>query len=91
MGKDNEAGKCWNIFILYFILFFSFLKVNFTVDEIRAIMDKRHNIRNMSVIAHVDHGNEKRLKVLAITFISFNCLNPVVYYNFPFVNFPNFI
>jgi len=30
--------------------------VNFTVDEIRAIMDKKRNIRNMSVIAHVDHG-----------------------------------
>lgn len=30
--------------------------VNFTVDEIRAIMDKRKNIRNMCVIAHVDHG-----------------------------------
>jgi elongation factor 2 len=30
--------------------------VNFTVDEIRGIMDKKHNIRNMSVIAHVDHG-----------------------------------
>lgn len=30
--------------------------VNFTVDEIREIMDKKNNIRNMSVIAHVDHG-----------------------------------
>lgn len=30
--------------------------VNFTVDEIRGIMDKKLNIRNMSVIAHVDHG-----------------------------------
>jgi elongation factor 2 len=30
--------------------------VNFTVDEIRTLMDKKKNIRNMSVIAHVDHG-----------------------------------
>jgi len=30
--------------------------VNFTIDQLRAIMDKKNNIRNMSVIAHVDHG-----------------------------------
>merc|ERR1711931_391717 len=30
--------------------------VNFTIDQIRGIMDRKHNIRNMSVIAHVDHG-----------------------------------
>jgi len=30
--------------------------VNFTVEEIRGLMDKKRNIRNMSVIAHVDHG-----------------------------------
>ena len=30
--------------------------MNFTVDQIRSIMDKKFNIRNMSVIAHVDHG-----------------------------------
>ena len=29
---------------------------NFTVDQIREIMDKTDNIRSMSVIAHVDHG-----------------------------------
>jgi elongation factor 2 len=30
--------------------------VNFTIEQLREIMNKRHNIRNMSVIAHVDHG-----------------------------------
>jgi len=30
--------------------------VNFTVDQVRECMDKKANIRNMSVIAHVDHG-----------------------------------
>jgi elongation factor 2 len=29
---------------------------NFTVDQIREAMYKPNNIRNMSVIAHVDHG-----------------------------------
>mmetsp|Transcript_147469 Transcript_147469/g.209320 ORF Transcript_147469/g.209320 Transcript_147469/m.209320 type:complete len:844 (+) Transcript_147469:90-2621(+) len=28
----------------------------FTVDQMRGIMDHKFNIRNMSVIAHVDHG-----------------------------------
>lgn len=32
------------------------LQVKFTAEELRAIMDRKHNIRNMSVIAHVDHG-----------------------------------
>jgi elongation factor 2 len=30
--------------------------VNFTIDQLRTIMDQKYNIRNMSVIAHVDHG-----------------------------------
>eukprot|EP00834_Sanchytrium_tribonematis_P006639 NODE_508_length_6671_cov_0.774041.p1 type:complete len:787 gc:universal NODE_508_length_6671_cov_0.774041:1916-4276(+) len=30
--------------------------VNFTIEQIRELMDKPINIRNMSVIAHVDHG-----------------------------------
>lgn len=41
--------------VLYHKIFY-LLQVNFTVDEIRAMMDKKKNIRNMSVIAHVDHG-----------------------------------
>eukprot|EP00179_Madagascaria_erythrocladioides_P004602 CAMPEP_0198314360 /NCGR_PEP_ID=MMETSP1450-20131203/5016_1 /TAXON_ID=753684 ORGANISM="Madagascaria erythrocladiodes, Strain CCMP3234" /NCGR_SAMPLE_ID=MMETSP1450 /ASSEMBLY_ACC=CAM_ASM_001115 /LENGTH=840 /DNA_ID=CAMNT_0044017403 /DNA_START=105 /DNA_END=2627 /DNA_ORIENTATION=+ len=30
--------------------------VNFTIDQLREIMNHPNNIRNMSVIAHVDHG-----------------------------------
>lgn len=30
--------------------------VKFTIDEIRELMNKPTNVRNMSVIAHVDHG-----------------------------------
>lgn len=30
--------------------------VKFTVDQIREIMNRKWNIRNMCVIAHVDHG-----------------------------------
>ena len=30
--------------------------VNFTIEQVRAIMGKQTNIRNISVIAHVDHG-----------------------------------
>ena len=30
--------------------------VNFTVEQIRTMMDRKENIRNISVIAHVDHG-----------------------------------
>lgn len=29
---------------------------SFTVDEIHTLMKKPSNVRNMSVIAHVDHG-----------------------------------
>lgn len=64
----NRNFKQHSIYILYFAIIGKFAKwfnfnsnflpqkVNFTVDEIRAMMDKKKNIRNMSVIAHVDHG-----------------------------------
>jgi len=34
--------------------------VKFTIDQLRVLMDFKHNIRNMSVIAHVDHGARRR-------------------------------
>lgn len=44
------------------------MQVKFTADELRRIMDYKHNIRNMSVIAHVDHGMKSymMLKLLGI-------------------------
>lgn len=36
--------------------YYWYVQVKFTAEELRRIMDYKHNIRNMSVIAHVDHG-----------------------------------
>lgn len=36
--------------------YFLYEQVKFTAEELRRIMDYKENIRNMSVIAHVDHG-----------------------------------
>lgn len=48
--------------------FSSLVQVKFTADELRSIMDKKHNIRNMSVIAHVDHGMVHYFPVVLILF-----------------------
>nr|CAD7459929.1 unnamed protein product [Timema tahoe] len=51
--------SCRDVFVVWSLVETSQMgaeSVNFTVDEIRVMMDKKRNIRNMSVIAHVDHG-----------------------------------
>lgn len=42
--------------VLWLIYYMVILQVKFTAEELRRIMDLKQNIRNMSVIAHVDHG-----------------------------------
>merc|ERR1712195_169849 len=42
--------------IYYYFKNTPFIMPNFTFEQIREIMDVPQNIRNMSVIAHVDHG-----------------------------------
>ncbi|XP_065193462.1 eukaryotic translation elongation factor 2-like [Sycon ciliatum] len=39
--------------------------VNFSIEQVRAIMDKRHNIRNMSVIAQADDGKSTLMESMA--------------------------
>lgn len=53
--KISVPSLCHEFVNLIFF-FFPPSQVNFTIDQIRGIMDKKANIRNMSVIAHVDHG-----------------------------------
>ena len=51
---DHEEGK--HFYRVYMEINKSIKMVNFTVDQIREIMSKPQNIRNISVVAHVDHG-----------------------------------
>lgn len=49
----------FSLFVTFVLYLFNLLihqQVKFTAEELRRIMDYKHNIRNMSVIAHVDHG-----------------------------------
>ena len=54
IGNHDKYLCAFGLNSLCMLTFFT--QVNFTVDEIRVMMDKKRNIRNMSVIAHVDHG-----------------------------------
>jgi hypothetical protein len=43
------------------------------IDKIRKLMDLKHNIRNMSVIAHVDHGRLSLSPALRYRHIRMDC------------------
>ena len=57
----RRIGVCCQLFFTFNGIFKAMsdinpFQVNFTVAELRKAMDFPRNIRNMSVIAHVDHG-----------------------------------
>jgi len=53
LGAGAGAGCCG---VAGFDYCTSLAQVNFTITQLRTIMDRPKQIRNMSVIAHVDHG-----------------------------------
>ncbi|KAF7141935.1 hypothetical protein RHSIM_Rhsim06G0239600 [Rhododendron simsii] len=53
---SDFEDKLWSGAIHLSLWNFAAVVVKFTAEELRGIMDKKGNIRNMSVIAHVDHG-----------------------------------
>lgn len=55
------------------------MQVKFTADELRRIMDYKHNIRNMSVIAHVDHGMISRFIFVMKFFVCKFCIYAKLY------------
>ena len=52
MGQESVKTKQKNRNIISY----SILQVNFTLERMQEVMRRRNNIRNMAVIAHVDHG-----------------------------------
>jgi hypothetical protein len=59
--------------------------VKFTAEELRRIMDKKNNIRNMSVIAHVDHGMCKQCSLWPFVFSSLFVMSVLFILNYLFV------
>lgn len=75
MARSRFVRTAELLFRIHLVTFYeqlenmSYFRMDLTIDEVRGIMNKKTNIRNVSVIGHVDHGKSTLRELLVITFL----------------------